>query len=140
MAEIRPPNSQQWNIFARELSAVLQHHGFRLGQLNDRAHLHPQQVSRLQRSLDRLQFPVLSPEQLAEVVASFDLTNDEVIRLRAATLATAVQRVLMDRIPPKDALAAADQIFLLLHDVLRRNDDDSSAIGLIKGRPSLMAG
>jgi hypothetical protein len=105
--------SVQWNIFARELADVLQVHGLRLGHLDDRAVvLHPEKVRRLQQSLRTpTHFPVLNPDELDRLSAIVDLSDEERSRLRAALIATAVERTLMDRLDPPTALLAANDVF-----------------------------
>ncbi len=132
-SQLRP---RGWNIFARELESVLLVHGFRLGHLNDRAHIHPEKVRRLQQSLIKPRFHVLPPEELEHVSVVFGFTDDEQLRLRAAVLATAMEDMLMDRIHPEDAFAAADQIFPLLFQALKAATDDTQGIGAIKGMPA----
>ncbi|HEU0028175.1 MAG TPA: hypothetical protein VFQ25_13760 [Ktedonobacterales bacterium] len=122
-----------WNIFARELALILNARGYRLGHLNDRAGIHPQQVSRLQRALRQPRFNVLSPGDLDRVISAFGLTREETLRLRAAVLATAIEDMLMDRIDAEDALSASEQIFPILLRALREPTMATPAIGAIKG-------
>lgn len=122
-----------WNIFACELAAILHAKGYRLGQLDDRAGIHPQRISRLQRSLREPRFHVLPPDDLDSIAKAFDMNEDEKIRLRAAILATAIEEMLMGRIDATDALAAANAIFPLLYAALREHGPVSPSIGAIKG-------
>lgn len=105
--------SVQWNIFARELADVLQIHGLRIGHLNDRGIVfYPEKVRRLQQSLKApAHFPVLNPEELERLNTIVDLSDEERSRLRAALIATAVERTLMDRLDPTTALMAANDVF-----------------------------
>jgi hypothetical protein len=102
-----------WNIFARELEWVLQAHNLRLGHLDDRKIvLHPEKVRRLQQSLKTpTHFPVLNPDELERLNAILSLTAEEQSRLRAAVVATAAERILMDRLDPQTALMAANDVF-----------------------------
>lgn len=126
-------NDRGWNLFARELALILNGRGYRLGQLDDRAGIHPQKVSRLKRALRQPRFNVLSPDDLERVTSAFGLTNEETLRLRAAVLATAIEDMLMDRIDAEDALTAAEQIFPVLVRALRERALSASGIGAIKG-------
>jgi hypothetical protein len=105
----------QWNIFARELVHVLAAHGLRLGQLDDeRIVYHPEKVARLQRSLNSpAHFPALNPEEMDRLQQIVGLSEEEMHRLRAALVATAVERTLMDRLDPQTALMAANDVFEL---------------------------
>ncbi len=122
-----------WNIFARELAAILHAKGYRLGHLNDRAGIHPQRISRLQHSLREPRFHVLPPDDLEYVAQVFGMNEEENIRLRGAILATAIEEMLMGRIDANDALAAANAIFPLLCDALREHTTAATGIGAIKG-------
>ena len=123
----------KWNIFARELESILHHRGYRLGHLNDRSHIHPEKVRRLQQSLRVPRFNLLSPDELELVSIDFGFTYDERLRLRAAILATAVEDLLMSRIEADDALTASEQVFDVLLVVLRTQSDDNSGMGAVKG-------
>jgi hypothetical protein len=105
----------QWNIFARELDRVLAVHGLRLGQLDDEGIVHhPEKVARLQRSLNSpAHFPALNPEEMDRLQKIVGLSEEEMQRLRAALVATAVERTLMDRLDPQTALMAANDVFEL---------------------------
>ncbi len=111
-----------WNIFARELAAVLELHGARIGQLNDHPKicLHPMMVSRLLKSLSTPKpLVLLNPEDLDLVIKEYGLTSDQQYRLKVAVLATAVERVLMDRVDPDTALMAANEVFHILEESLK---------------------
>src|SRR5271165_4605204 len=105
MEQGKPP---RWNIFARELENVLRMRDLRLGHLDDRGIvLQREKVRRLQRSLlTPSHFPILSPEELDRLISYLELTRLEQHRLHAAIVATAVERTLMDRVPPEVALLA----------------------------------
>ncbi len=114
------------NIFARELAYVLDQHQARIGQLNDnpRIQLHPAVVSRLQHSLKKSKpLVTLNPEVLELVILEYHMTDAEQARLKAAVLATAVERMLMDRIDEQTALMAANEVFHMLHAALDTNKD-----------------
>ena len=113
----------RWNIFARELQDIMQARGNELGVIDDRTAIHREKVRRLQRSLlTPKRFPLLSPHDLDMLIHVFGLTGDEVIRLRAAILATSVEATLMGRIAQRDALRAAEQVFEITLESLRVED------------------
>ena len=130
-----------WNIFARELENILQVHKLRLGQLDDRGIvLHREKVRRLQQSLlSPSHFPTLNPEELDRLVRYLDLPEGEQNRLRAAIVATAVERTLMDRISPDVALMAANDVFELCLATMRNQPDLALAIG-VKGSTTIYDG
>ena len=121
-----------WNIFARELRDILANHDARLGQLNDRANIHPQKVARLQHSLSVPRFNVLTPDELERVSLVFNFTPDEVLRLRAAILTTAIEEMLMSRINHLDAYLAANQILPIMYASLVNSNHTNSGLGAIK--------
>lgn len=125
--------SPKWNIFARELERILQARGYGLGHLDDRSHIHPEKVRRLQRSLREPRFNLLSPVELERVGDVFEFTSDERMQLRAAVLATAIEDMLMSRIEADAALMASDQVFDILLEALQTHGDDSDGIGAVKG-------
>ncbi|HLZ60735.1 MAG TPA: hypothetical protein VKR06_27625 [Ktedonosporobacter sp.] len=119
MATNQPP-CKRWNLFARELDDILQAHNLSMADLATKAELHSEKVRRLKLSLSTPRFNLLSPEDLDHVIAHFQFTIEEQLRLRAAILATAVEETLMDRIDPENALKAAEEIFPILLDALRK--------------------
>jgi hypothetical protein len=69
-----------WNLFARELAALLQarHPDLGLGHLGDRTTMHRENVRRLRWSLEQPtpnHLPVVSPDDLEHVVTVFALTE-----------------------------------------------------------------
>src|SRR5690349_20119111 len=135
MAGVNGPKGE-WNIFARELAAILRARDLRLGHLNDRAGIDPERVRRLQRSLREPKFNVLPPDDLERVAAVFELDAEERIQLRAAILATAIEEMLMGRIDARDALAAADAILPILRRALRDHGHERPGLGAIKEGPA----
>ncbi|HEY1353902.1 MAG TPA: hypothetical protein VGF67_30190 [Ktedonobacteraceae bacterium] len=106
----------QWNIFARELEALLQTRGLIVSLLDDRGIVfHREKVRRLQQSL-RLPglLITLNPEEMERLTAVLGLNEQEQHRLHAALFATAVEMVLLHRLPADAALAAAENAFQLL--------------------------
>jgi len=118
MSAIQP---RRWNIFARELQDILAAHQLRLGQLDDLGlGIHREKVGRLQRSLhSSAHFPTLSPEEIDRLISAIQLTVLEQLQIRSALLATAVERILMDRIDPQIAYMAADDVFNILFAAMR---------------------
>src|SRR5205085_11306335 len=100
----RQISPRRWNLFARELEDILVARNLGLGLLDNRASIHREKVRRLLRSLVQPKsFPVLNADELKQVISAFGLTGEEELRLRAAMLATAIERMLMDRIDQDDA-------------------------------------
>ncbi len=124
--------SKQWNLFARELEAILAARGLRLGQLDDRTTIHRERVRRLQRSLYEPRFHTLPPEDLEYICAVFKLTPTEIARLKASILATAIEAKLMDRINQDDALIAAEQLLPLLNKAILAHDGETVGLGQMK--------
>ncbi len=111
---------KRWNLFARELEDLLQKRERDLNDLISEGGLHPEKVYRLKRSLATPKFHLLSPEDLEQVIATFQFTNEEQLRLGAAILATAIEETLMNRVDPDNALRAAEEIFPILVKALRQ--------------------
>jgi hypothetical protein len=106
---------RNWNIFARELSRLLEIRGHTLGALHTKSHIHSQKVQRLRDSLaNPKSFPTLNPDEMRQVQTDFAFTDLEMNCLLAAILATAVEATLMDRVNQVVAHAAAEQIFVIL--------------------------
>lgn len=127
--------SVPWNIFARELVGVLQVRGLRLGQLDDRAVVfHPEKVRRLQQSLKTpAHLPVLNPDELDRLNTIIELSEEERLRLRAALIATAAERALMDRLDPPTALMAANDVFEICLAAMREQPARILATGVKAG-------
>jgi len=121
MATFTSPDAIRWNIFARELEDVLRAHKLRLGNLDDNGIvLYREKVRRLQQSLKRpTQFPTLNPEEMDRLFATIPLTAAEQTRLRAALLATAIERILMDRIDPYAALMGGNDAFAIILEAMQ---------------------
>lgn len=134
-------SKQRWNIFARELEDILETRGLRLTHLDDRAAIHREKVRRLTRSLrSPKSFPVLNPEEMDRVEGAFDLSEDELLRLRAAILVTAIEETLMDRIYQDDALIAAEQLFPSVLVAMQRYRYGERGISGMRIEPSDMSG
>lgn len=113
----RDISQKHWNIFALELKKLLNRHGMELSQLDDRMGIHRETVRRLQRSLNiPPALPVLNGEETQHIIDFLQLDDAEATQIRAAALATAIQRMLCDRIHPDDARLAAEQILPIIHD------------------------
>ena len=110
----RVPSGKYQNIFVLELENILRSRGLELGHLKSRAGIHHEIVNRLKCSQTAPRFHLLSPDDLERVISTFQLTGDEQLRLRAAILATAIEKMLMNRIDKDNALAAAKEIFPIL--------------------------
>ncbi len=124
---------KRWNIFARELEDILGSRNLRLGHLDDRAGIHREKVRRLRQSLSRPRsFPVLNPDEMDSIEETFQLKTYEVLHLRAAVLAAAIEEQLMERIDAESALLVAEQILPMLSKALRDNYNRIPAFGSIR--------
>jgi len=132
-------NDVSWNIFARVLERILHAHGYTLWQLRTVAEIHTEKIGRLHRSLHEPKFNVLSPDDLDKVILACNFTADEATQVRAAVLATAIEKMLMDRINRFDALAAAEQVYPILYRALKKRGDDSHGLGGTKGTAAPVA-
>ena len=89
---------KRWNIFAAELEDMLASRGVNLSLLDNRASIHREKVRRLRQSLLKPKsFPILSTDEMDKVIRVFGLNDTEVLRLRAAMLATSIEKMLIDR-------------------------------------------
>lgn len=126
----------QWNIFARELEKILNARGLRIGQLDNRYDeegfplVHAAKADRLTKSLDSpCNFAVLSPTELERLEHALKqmekpLTADDLMRLRAGVMATAVERILMERMDnERIALIAANDVFNILYAAMKQQPD-----------------
>ncbi len=112
-----------WNIFARELNYVLQQHGLDLAHQDDRVSVHQLTLRRLVQSLDTPEgLPVLSDEEMQRLIQALQLAEPEILRLRAAMLATAIHRELLLHIQKDDAQLAAEQIFPTIFQSLQKHE------------------
>lgn len=130
-------SGRRWNLFARELEAILQDHGFSLGHLTTRLGIHTEKVRRLKQSLTSrtFLFHLLNPQELEEITLTFQFTGEEQLRLRAALLATAIEELLMNRINPESALEAAEEVFPILLSALRRRLGRQHGIAATRREP-----
>lgn len=118
-------SSSHWNIFVRELEAILTRRGLRLSHLDDRGIvLHREKVRRLQQSRKSPRhLTTLNPDEIERLIRTMQLTDLEQKQLRAALLATAVEMILMDRIDPQTALMASDDVFHILFAAMKAQPD-----------------
>lgn len=106
----------RWNIFARVLDDILTARHLSWQALSARAGIEQESVDRLQASLlAPTAFPILTVEELAEVINVFNVQPDEKLQLRAAIIATSVESMLMERIESQAALQAAEQVFTITY-------------------------
>lgn len=127
--------AEGWNIFARVLAGLLAKRSVGMTDLYH-AGIYREEVRRLRRSLKKPgTFPVLNPAELQRISAHYHLTPEEIWRLRAAVVATAVQRLLYGRISPDDSRLAALEIYPILLEAIgktrvspvwRHDQDDQS--------------
>lgn len=128
-------SSSHWNIFVRELEAILRRRGLRLSHLDDRGIvLHREKVRRLQQSLKSPRhLTTLNPDEIERLTHQMQLTELEQKQLRAALLATAVEMILMDRIDPQTALMASDDVFHILFAAMKARPDMVMTTGVKAG-------
>lgn len=132
--------ASDWNIFARELQNVLRRHNLDLSRLDDRVGIHPEKVRRLVQSLSSPKsFPVLNVEEMDQLITALNLSEGEIIHLRAAVLAASVERTLMDRINQDDALQATNQIFPIILHALEDESESDEGLGNTRGGPDMTA-
>jgi hypothetical protein len=123
-----------WNIFARELQNVLRGHNLNLSMLDDRVGIDPEKVRRLAQSLQSPKsFPVLTVDEMDQLITALNLAEDEILRLHAALLAASIERTLMDRINHDDALLATNQIFPTILQALQDEADGNAGLGNTRG-------
>src|SRR6266851_8175955 len=116
---------KRWNLFARELEDILARRRLRLEQLGDQIAIIPEKVRRLSQSLLKPKlFPVLNDDELIQVTQAYGLSPIEVTRLRAAILASSIEKMLMERINQDDALLAAEQLFPTIFNALQLDTED----------------
>lgn len=122
----------RWNIFARELEAILADHGWELGYLDDRGVVYNREkVRRLQKSLRSPgHLATLNPEEMERLIAILHLDEQEQKRLQASLLATAVERTLLDRVDRETAFTASQDVFTIL---LAAMEADPQKITGVKG-------
>jgi hypothetical protein len=94
-------SARRWNLFARELEDILATRNVGLGQLDDRAQIHREEVRRLIHSLrSPKHFPVLNTQKIERIIEAFALDETEILRLHTAILVTFLEKTLMERIQP----------------------------------------
>jgi hypothetical protein len=126
--------NRRWNLFARELEDILKDRNLRLGHLDDRAGINREKVRRLQQSLlTPKSFPVLNPDEIDLIAEEFALSDEERVRLRAAVLATAIERMLMNRIDQDNALLASEQTLTILRASLLAHFEEERGLGSTRG-------
>lgn len=131
-------SSNHWNIFVRELEAILLKRGLRISHLDDRGIvLHREKVRRLQQSLKSPRhLTTLNPDEIERLTREMRLTELEQKQLRAALLATAVEMILMDRIDPQTAFMASDDVFHILFAAMKAQPDMVMTTGVKAGAMS----
>lgn len=151
------PYTGPCNIFARELERVLNKHGLTISKLDDLKiiseptpkvtpkdtsenelpkisnHIERATVGRLNKSLKSPStLPVLSPADLLFVKAAVPLTDDEYKQLLAAVLATAIERILMDRIELEGAYMITEEVLKMMITAMD-SKDQSELFSITKG-------
>ncbi|MGH2514967.1 MAG: hypothetical protein ACRDHP_04865 [Ktedonobacterales bacterium] len=125
------------NLFALELSAVLERRGWTLGYLYT---LHaadgslivaPAKTARLQRSLSEDITATLDSAELSAVASALDLEAHELRRLRAAMTGEALRKLLAGRISGMSAHEEGERIVGLL---VEEGDDEEELRGEMAAR------
>jgi hypothetical protein len=125
---------RRWNLFARTLEDILAAYNLGLEQLSDRAGIDSEKVRRLVQSLRTPKsFPVLNTEEMDLVIRTLQLGDEEVLQLRAALLATSIEKMLIDRINQDDALLVAEQSLPLILKALREQVSGITGLGGVRG-------
>jgi len=137
------PANRRGNLFASVLEEILRAHGLRLGLLDDRVGIHPQKVARLQRPTREVRrFSVLNPDELDAVIYTFHLSEREIVRLRAAILATAMESMLKDRFDREEDARQAlqqiapiieQQILPIIEEALMTHAREGQGLALVRG-------
>jgi hypothetical protein len=132
--------NRRWNIFARVLEDLLTARHLSWQALYEQAGIEQDIVDQLQASLLSLSaFPILTIEEMDDVIDVFDMTSDETLQLRAALIATEVERILMECIEDQAALQASEQVFATTLDDLRKQKAEKHGFGGYKGDRELEA-
>lgn len=127
-----------WNIFARELQNVLRRYNLDLSLLDDRVGIHPEKARRLAQSLrSPKSFPVLNVDEMDLLINALNPSEADITRLRAAILAAAIEKTLMDRINQDDALLAANQVFPIILQALEDESESDQGLGNTRGGPQI---
>ena len=124
MLNRHPGNSKRWNIFARELEALLAIRRARIEALPEEIGLFPDTARRLVQSLSKPDlFPVLNAEEIEALNHKYRLTPDEDLRLNAATIAASLEETLIAYLDQETALSIADSEFLQILAALRQAEE-----------------
>lgn len=85
--------------------------------------MHQLTQRRLIQSLDTPEsLPVLSDEEMQQLIQALQLAESEILHLRAAMLATAIHRELLLHIQEDDAQLAAEQTFSIIFQSLQKHE------------------
>ena len=114
-----------WNIFARTLQDILQHRQIDLAHLHNHVEIPQETVQRLVRSLHMPPgLPILSLDEMEQTVERLRLNPQEVTQLKAALLATVLQRELMSYIWQDDTRLVVEQVFPIVLQSLAVHGDE----------------
>ncbi|GAC1510758.1 MAG: hypothetical protein NVS2B12_27270 [Ktedonobacteraceae bacterium] len=130
------PQSNGWNIFARELQNVLRKYNLSLEQLESRVGIDPEKVRRLsQSSHSSKSLPILSPDEMDRLTRALNLSEDDITRLDAAILASTIQQTLAERISKNDTQHAINQLFPLILRAFNEEAESTLDFGNTRGGP-----
>ena len=130
-----PGHTKRWNIFARELENVLAVRRIRLELLHEVITIFPDKARRLAQSLyEPGYFPLLNEGELENLTLTCHLSRAEVLHLKAAILASSVEKMLLDyTLDEEKALQTADTTFPFFLDVLQQVDDEAQDQDTVRG-------
>jgi hypothetical protein len=130
-----PGYKKRWNIFARELENLLAARRIRLELLHEVITIFPDKARRLAQSLyEPGYFPLLNNGELEDLTLTCHLSHAEVLHLKAAVLATSVEKMLLGyTLDEEKALQTADTTFPFFLDVLQQIDDEANDQDAIRG-------
>lgn len=128
---------RHWNLFARELEAILTAHRQSLSALDPALGIAESKARRLQQSLSTPNsWPVLDPEEMEKLEQELPLSREEWMRLRAALLAVWIERMLSYRIDQQRALQAAEHLLPLVNEALQEQSRSDGKLRAIRGPDS----
>lgn len=129
-----PKREPHWNLFARELEAVLVAHHQSLQELDPQLGIPLDKARRLQHSLQTPgSLPVLTPDEFEDLEMELSLELEEWTHLQAAVLATAVERLLVYRVGQEQAVRAAELLLPVLDSALQERWTLEERLGARRG-------
>jgi hypothetical protein len=132
----QPIHKKHGNLFARELEGILVRYNLSLSQLEDRAGIRREKVQRLLQSLQKPNmFPILNVSEMEMVRVRVGLDPWDLVHLRAAMLATSIEKTLMVSMQPDEALLVAEQTFPIILIALQKQSGRLRGTSATRGDP-----